>query len=281
MLKRSIVYFSLTFGFSWSVFAVAWGFGLFRNGVGLAEGPLLFVFMWGPAIGAIVATLMFDRARWRTVLGLSFAPNRWWAAAALAAGSLVLVATYASAFLPNVELISVGEGIAQALADQPSLAENALPPLPVLLVLSFLGGALINGVLTLTEELGWRGYLWSLWQRLGFWRVSLLTGLVWGVWHAPVIAAGFNYPGEPVFGPLMMIVFTLLLCPIIGHCREKAGSVFGASIFHGVLNAVAPISLLTIAADNVFQNGVLGLPGFAVLAFANIVLYWRRREPAR
>ena len=281
MLKRTIVYFSLSFGFSWAIFAVAWGFGLFRNGVGLVEGPFLFLFMWGPAIGAVVATLMFDRARWRAILGLSFAPNWWWAGSALAAASLVLGATYASALLPNVELISVEEGIARALEDQPSLVENALPPLPVLLVLSFLGGALLNGVLTLTEELGWRGYLWSLWRPLGFWRASLLTGLVWGVWHAPVIAAGFNYPGEPVFGPLMMSAFTVLLCPIIGHFREKAGSVFGASIFHGVLNTVAPISLFAIATDSVFQNGVLGLPGFTVLAFANLILHWRRRNPAR
>ncbi len=278
MLKRTIVYFSLSFGFSWAVFAAAWGFGLFRNGVGLVEGPFLFIFMWGPAIGAVVATAMFDRARWRVVLGLASAPNWWWAGSALAAASIVLVATYASALLPNVALISLEEGIARALPEQPFPAERTLPPLPVLLVLSLLGGALLNGVLTLSEELGWRGYLWNLWRPLGFWRACFLTGLVWGVWHAPVIAAGYNYPDAPVAGPLLMTVFTLLLCPTMGHFREKAGSVFGASIFHGVLNAFAPLSLFMIAADSILQNGILGLPGFTVLACANLIVFWRRRE---
>ena len=237
--------------------------------------------MWGPAIGAVAATLMFDRSRWREVLGISFTPGWSWAGSALAPAVLILAATYASTLVPNVGLITVDAAIAASFPEQVGSIEGTLPPLPVLLLVSFLAGVVVNGVLTLTEELGWRGYLWTLWKPLGFWRLSVLTGLVWGFWHAPIIAAGYNYPGEPVAGPLMMTGFTLLLCPIIGYFREQAGSVFAASIFHGVLNAVGPLSLLMIATDSVFLNGILGLPGFGVLAVANLIVFWNRRTSAR
>ena len=277
MQRRTIVYLILSFGFSWALFGLAWSFGLFRNGVGLTETPFLFLFMWGPAVGAVAATLMFDRSRWREVLGISFSLNWWWVAAAFVPAILVLIATYASTLLPNVRLVGLEEVIAGVLPDQVGSIEGALPPLPVLLLVSFLSGVTFNGVLTLTEELGWRGYLWSLWKPLGFWRLSVLTGLVWGAWHAPIIAVGHNYPGEPVRGPLMMTAFTMLACPLIGHLRERAGSVFAASIFHGVINAVAPISVLMVATENVFLDGFIGVPGFVVLALANLALFWGRR----
>ncbi len=281
MQQRTIVFLSLSFGFSWAVFGAAWSLGLFRDGVGLAEGPFLFLFMWGPALGALAATWMYDRARWREVLGISYRPNWWWVAAVLVPAILILIATYASALLPGVELVGLEQGIGAALPDQVSSIQGQLPPLPVVLAASVLAGATLNGILALTEELGWRGYLWSQWRPLGFWRLSVLTGILWGVWHAPIIAAGYNYPGEPVRGPLMMTGFTLLICPLIGRLRERAGSVLAASIFHGVLNAVASVCVLMVAADSVFLNGILGFPGFVVLAFANLVLIWSDRKSDR
>ncbi|WP_340681246.1 CPBP family intramembrane glutamic endopeptidase [Natrinema gelatinilyticum] len=44
------------------------------------------------------------------------------------------------------------------------------------------------------EEFGWRGLLFLKRSPLGFWRVSLLTGVVWGLWHAPLIVQGYNSP---------------------------------------------------------------------------------------
>lgn len=79
----------------------------------------------------------------------------------------------------------------------------------------------------------------------------------------------------------MMTGFTLLLSPLIGRLRERAGSVFGASIFHGVVNAVAPVSVLTVSADSAFSDGIFGLPGFVVLALANLVLIWSDRKSTR
>jgi membrane protease YdiL (CAAX protease family) len=37
-------------------------------------------------------------------------------------------------------------------------------------------------IYTLTQELGWRGYLYHLWRRYGF-SHSLAVGLIWGLWQ--------------------------------------------------------------------------------------------------
>jgi uncharacterized protein len=45
------------------------------------------------------------------------------------------------------------------------------------------------------EELGWRGYLQGLLiQRLGLSKGIICLGLLWSVWHLPLLLAGYKYP---------------------------------------------------------------------------------------
>ncbi len=46
---------------------------------------------------------------------------------------------------------------------------------------------------------------------LGKWQAYLLVGTIWGVWHAPLIMAGFNDPGYPILGVLGMAGITTAL----------------------------------------------------------------------
>ena len=60
------------------------------------------------------------------------------------------------------------------------------------------GEPLMGLVQCLGEEAGWRGYLLpKLLEFMKPWKAVLLTGVIWGLWHAPVIACGFNY-GKPL-----------------------------------------------------------------------------------
>ncbi len=68
------------------------------------------------------------------------------------------------------------------------------------IAISFTLGPLINTLLALGEELGWRGFLLPSLLPLGQWRAILMSGLIWGVWHAPAILQGHNYPSQPVLG---------------------------------------------------------------------------------
>jgi membrane protease YdiL (CAAX protease family) len=95
-----------------------------------------------------------------------------------------------------------GLGLLEAQIEASLAALEAVPiPVPVFSVLQGLvAGLTINVIAALGEELGWRGLLLRELSPLGFWRVSLLTGFVWGLWHAPLIVQGHNFPDAPYVG---------------------------------------------------------------------------------
>ncbi len=105
----------------------------------------------------------------------------------------------------------------------------AVPPALVVAiqaVFAFTLGALFNTLFGLGEELGWRGYLLPGLLGLGQWRAILVSGVIWGVWHAPIILQGHNYPEHPVPGVFMMVVFLR----INGHDLQLAVPVDAQSL---------------------------------------------------
>ncbi|MER3459512.1 MAG: CPBP family intramembrane metalloprotease domain-containing protein, partial [Chloroflexota bacterium] len=72
---------------------------------------------------------------------------------------------------------------------------------------------LLNALPVFGEEFGWRAYLQPKLLPLGGRKAMLLMGLIWGVWHWPVVAMGYNfgldYVGAPWLGMLLMVWFTL------------------------------------------------------------------------
>lgn len=133
-------------------------------------------------------------------------------------------------------------------------------------------GATINAVAAFGEEFGWRGFLQKQFEYMGFWKMALIIGIIWGLWHAPIIIQGYNYPQHPVWGVFMMIIFTFLFTPLIAYVRIKSESVIAAAIMHGTLNATAGISFLFIAGGNDLTTGELGLAGFISMALVNVFL---------
>src|SRR5699024_748497 len=125
------------------------------------------------------------------------------------------------------------------------------------------------------EEIGWRGFLLREFQVLGFWKASLLIGLIWGLWHAPLtIFAGHNYPSTPIFGILMMTLFCMLMSPILSFITIKSRSVFPAAFFHGVINGSASLGIMIVAGgDAEFLNGLIGLAGFIVVWVLNVIVF--------
>jgi hypothetical protein len=89
-------------------------------------------------------------------------------------------------------------------------------------------------VFTFGEEYGWRGYLLPGLLPLGEIRASVQLGLIWGVWHLPLLLAGLNYPGVNVW--LAIIVFTFVTVALsftyIWFYVAASGSVLVAAVFH-------------------------------------------------
>jgi len=93
--------------------------------------------------------------------------------------------------------------------------------------------------------------------------------IVWGIWHAPLIILGHNYPGYPVIGVFMMIIWCILLSPVFSLIRIKSRSVIAASIFHGTINGSYGMSIMMVSCVGVHITGMTGLAGFLVLIAVN------------
>lgn len=133
------------------------------------------------------------------------------------------------------------------------------------------------------EEYGWRGYLQSELLRLGKLRAMLVIGVIWGLWHAPVIAMGHNYPGYPAAGIVLMTAYCMGLAVILGYAVLKSGSVWLAAFLHALNNQAASFFLAAVYKPNhpIFSFGA-GLYGVLCvwLAAALIVLLdpiWREK----
>src|SRR5690554_817550 len=144
---------------------------------------------------------------------------------------------------------------------------------------------IVNAIPAMGEEIGWRGFLQARLLPLGQWPAVLITGVVWGLWHAPVVLLGYNYPGQnPFVALLLMVVFTTLVSVLLGWLTLRSGTVWTAGIAHGFINGAAGLPVLLLAAGSSYDNltgSLLGYPGWIVMAIAIVALVALRKWPVR
>ena len=115
-------------------------------------------------------------------------------------------------------------------------------------------------------EFGWRGYLLPKLMVLGKARAYTILGVIWGLWHAPLILAGFNYPGYPVLGVIWMCGLTTALGILINEMTLRYRSSILAGSIHGTFNGqVYGIWRILFPDTNVLWGGITGLVGMLVL----------------
>jgi membrane protease YdiL (CAAX protease family) len=152
----------------------------------------------------------------------------------------------------------------------------------------FLLTLLFTGTLSaLLEEVGWRGFLVPRLMRVtGFTLTALLSGVVWALWHYPLILLTDVRPaGNPLaFSLACFTVFTLGLSFAAAWLRLKSGSVWTAALLHGSHNAFMLHVFNPLTTDTGSTWLLLGEYG-GVTAAAGLVLgilFWslRKRLPA-
>jgi membrane protease YdiL (CAAX protease family) len=111
-------------------------------------------------------------------------------------------------------------------------------------LLAFTLAPFINILFALGEELSWRGFLLPHLMPIGQWKAIIISGLIWGVWHAPAIVREHNYPGYPILGIFMVIVFCNLVGTIFAWLYLNPKSPWIAALAHGFVNAVAGLPVL-------------------------------------
>jgi membrane protease YdiL (CAAX protease family) len=153
----------------------------------------------------------------------------------------------------------------------------------VLAVQTVVLGPFLGLLITFGEEYGWRGYLQPALMGLGKVRGVALVGVIWGIWHWPVIWMGYNYPGHPFLGSLFMVLFCIGMAFLLGYAVLKAKGVWIAAFLHALINQSFSffMGFIFTPKDPTYAFGI-GLPGLAVFALVvGLVLLdpiWRQKE---
>ena len=290
-IKRVGIFVALAFALAWAI-----GLIIFLNG-GLVNSPIVVPalnlslatvllavgYMWAPAL-AHVLTRLLTREGWQeTWLRPQFRRGwRYWLLAWVTPAVVTIVgAVIFFALLPRFydsDLTVVRRLLAQ---NAQTAAMNPWLIVAAQVVSAILIAPPINGLFTLGEEFGWRAYLLPKLLPLGERRAMLVSGVIWGVWHWPVIAMGHNYGfgyfGAPWTGMLLMVWFTFTAGCFLAWATLRAGSVWPAVIGHGAINGISALALLFVQGQpssllGPAPVGLLGGLGWAILA----AWIWRR-----
>lgn len=283
--RRIWLFLLIAFGlaYAWTMLLI-WPRVLGRDAASLTIDELTIntaltaVLMFFPAIGVLVTRLVTREGFKDAMLDLRFKGTiryyliGWFGPMVLTLlGTLLYFAIYPSAF---------------TLASYHAAME-AEPIPPVLVVLLLLMTPLFNLVPCFGEEWGWRGYLLpKIARRMGFLPAVLLTGLIWGLWHAPIIVAGHNYgmqyPGYPWAGIAAMCVFCIVASALLSYITLKARSCWPAVLAHGAVNGTASVGVLFLADpmgyDHFLGPVPTGIIGAAFYIVAAVWIVWLMRK---
>jgi len=279
--KGVFLFIGLTFFLSWLLAGIAYLMGVRYNTPQATAVTTGYMFL--PMIVAILLQKVRDKQPLVGPLGISFRLNRWWLLAWLLPPAVSLTTIGVSLLFPGVRYSPGMAGMIERFSSivppeqieaiELQIGEARIHPVFLGLLQGLAAGPTINAVAGFGEELGWRGYLQKELRHLGFYRSSLLIGLAWGFWHAPIILQGHNYPEHPVIGIFMMVVWCMLLAPIFSFVRDSARSSIAAAVIHGSLNATVGLAIMVVEGGNDLIVGVTGLSGFIVLAAVNLLLF--------
>lgn len=272
MKRQTILFAILVILISWTAAAL---FYLLNGNLQTTAG---FVFATGYMFFPLLSVVIVQAIHKEPILkglGVSFKLNRWFAVAWLLPVVFNVAAMFASALFPPMRFSTETPILQDALAQMSQTIPDidAYKLLAITIVSGLSAGITINALFAFGEEIAWRGWLLKQFEGVNFLKASLIIGVFWGIWHAPLIAMGHNYAQHPFIGLGMMIVFCVLLTPVIQYIRVKSKSVITAAIFHGTLNAGAGMSLMYIDNFNDLLGGSAGLAGFLVLLVINCSLF--------
>lgn len=292
--KRIIIFLALVFGITFAVefgiiYPLVGQYGYGTNPiVTLAVAGVMFI----PALCVVLTRLITGEGFKNSWLRPHFKGNikyylfAWLAPSVLITiGAVVYYLCFPEQFDPNSGYIM------KTMSEVGGELPANMPPLKVLIIgqtiTAVLFGPILNFITCFGEEWGWRGYLLpKMADKMPRIPMLLITGTIWGLWHAPIIAVGHNYGtdywGFPIVGILMMCVFCIALGTIFSYLCMKTQSCIPGVIAHGAINSFAGAGLFFAATNN---NALLGptpagiIGGCGLIAAAIIILiYWDKDE---
>lgn len=252
--KKFIIYMAVAFGIAWCL-QIA-GAVCALKGKPAVYQALMALCMYSPLLGVVIAQRGIKKEKSGINWGFHFKQN-W--KSFLTAWFLPALLTLLGAVLYFVIFPHKFDMECGAIADMYGSmldSDGTLSGIPLWVTVIIQGvsavtyAPLVNTFAAIGEEAGWRGYMTPLLTKwMGRGPALILSGIIWGIWHGPVIVLagyeyGTGYAGEPFLGILLMCAFTTGLGIILSYFYEKTGSIWIPALMHGAVNAVAGLPIL-------------------------------------
>ncbi len=206
------------------------------------------------------------RAGWQ-ILGLHRLGLRTWGMAIIAP-FLVMLCTYSIAWTSGIGRLDLTALNGVIVLDGPVSILRS--------VLYILLNLFMSTILGLGEEIGWRGYLLPHLLPLGHTRALLLSGLLQGIWHLPILLlTPFYHEGGNRWLVTMLFLLSLTLAGVFyGYLRLTSQSVWPAALAHGAFNVFwGTFTTITVAVTSADvleywagESGVITLVEIALVA---------------
>ncbi len=282
--KRTIIFCVITFVLTWALVSVIPLTGM-AYGAGLESMLIVSACMFMPTIGNVLTRLVTKQGFSDFKLAPKFKGNGKNYLLAYFSFIILIYLGVVVYYLLYREQFTLSGGI---MYQSVSTVENLqVTQLIISIVTATVISPVTNLIPTLGEEIGWRGYLlYGLKNSCGSVKAVLFTGIIWGFWHAPMIAMGHNYgtvySGYPVVGILLMVVFCVAIGIVESYLTLRTDSVLPAAICHSAVNGLAAIGIGFINTSE--YNPLLGptyagiIPLIPTILFAGYLMYRIRKE---
>lgn len=284
------VFLVLAFGLSW--------LGLKLPDIWLADQPItqllvqLLAYSWGPALATLItqryifqgsmARYGWNRKRysfnWILVsllipLGLVLAT----VGAIAIGGNLLHIPAFGEIalqqtqeFFNRPEIPMTGQEILSyisAIEFLPLEREDGFWTLLMLgIVLAMVGGASLNLLFNVGEEVGWRGFMIAETRSMGFMGSNLVIGVLHGLWQLPLVFHFGAFLGIDSLVDILSIVgFSISMAYPMAYLAMKTRSIYASATFLGVFNNLSQLTLLFIVMGNPYIASTRGLIGMMLL----------------
>ncbi len=280
--KGIISFLIITFGITYAIEGMLIQAGFRWTRVPPLYGQLIIAgVMWVPAVATVLTIKLITRE------GFAITNFRMGTLKPYLTSALVIpacfMATYALTWLlglgqPDWQLAGFRVLTTSTGAGTSTMSSSALI-LPAVFLASLFLGPTVNGIFGFGEELGWRGYLLPKLMPLGKLKAYTIVGVIWGLWHAPLVIVGFNYPGYPLLGIVAMVVMTTTIGIYVNEMTLQHRSSILAGWIHGAFNGQAyGIWRILFPNVNPLIGGFTGVIGDMVWLILGLWTVYRGRE---